>query len=147
MRAPTPPGADYPERPSPCLLLLHGCLSPTHHHKPRSMLAVSVRSSRALRLPPSGRASALARLAGAGQRRAVSTDRSTIELAYERHAAPAAASSAFGSAGPRSIVVAHGLFGSKQNWRSIARAMAAKWGLDVWAVVRGPVGSAPSDHR
>ncbi|PWN46105.1 alpha/beta-hydrolase [Ceraceosorus guamensis] len=33
-----------------------------------------------------------------------------------------------------SIVVAHGLFGSKTNWRSIARRMAEQFGVDVYTV-------------
>src|SRR5690242_1722863 len=32
------------------------------------------------------------------------------------------------------LVVCHGLFGSKQNWRSLGRAMSARFGVPVFAL-------------
>lgn len=55
---------------------------------------------------------------------------STVQLASDKYAAPA------GSSAAEPLVVLHGLYGSKQNWRSLARAMAQKLQRDIIALVR-----------
>lgn len=42
----------------------------------------------------------------------------------------------------QNMVICHGLFGSKQNWRSLAKAFAQKLGMNVYTLVsRLPQGS------
>lgn len=36
----------------------------------------------------------------------------------------------------QNMVICHGLFGSKQNWRSLAKAFAQKLGMNVYTIVR-----------
>lgn len=55
-----------------------------------------------------------------------------VSLVYELHSPPKDASPNAG--GAQSLVVCHGLFGSKQNWRSLAKAMAKQFGVPVYAV-------------
>jgi hypothetical protein len=40
----------------------------------------------------------------------------------------------------QNLVICHGLFGSKQNWRSIAKAFAQKLGMNVYTLVGCLVG-------
>lgn len=47
------------------------------------------------------------------------------------------------SAGVRAVVVAHGLFGSKQNWRSLARRMAQRWRIPVYTLDLRNHGDSP----
>ncbi|SNX83046.1 uncharacterized protein MEPE_01752 [Melanopsichium pennsylvanicum] len=42
-----------------------------------------------------------------------------------------------------SLVVCHGLFGSKQNWRSLGRAMSARFGVPVFALDLRNHGTSP----
>lgn len=34
------------------------------------------------------------------------------------------------------LIICHGLFGSKQNWKSLARAFSKRLGTDVYSLVR-----------
>jgi pimeloyl-ACP methyl ester carboxylesterase len=69
--------------------------------------------------------------------RSFSTSRrvfSPVELAYDLHAAPASTSTS--NPDKRgALVILHGLFGSKQNWRSLARALAQRTSRDVYTLV------------
>ncbi|SPO37449.1 related to Abhydrolase domain-containing protein C22H12.03 [Pseudozyma flocculosa] len=70
----------------------------------------------------------------------------TVELDYEAYHpkssdAAAAAAPRVKPLGP--IVVCHGLFGSKQNWRSLGRAMASRFGVDVYALDLRNHGTSP----
>ncbi|GAA5905955.1 hypothetical protein JCM5296_001300 [Sporobolomyces johnsonii] len=64
----------------------------------------------------------------APQRRFLGSAPSPVKLAYESHL-PANSTS---SKAP--LVVLHGLYGSKQNWRSLAKGMAAKLGREVFTL-------------
>ncbi|CED84045.1 Predicted alpha/beta hydrolase [Phaffia rhodozyma] len=44
------------------------------------------------------------------------------------------------------LVIAHGLFGSKQNWRSLTRAFAQELGMPVYAIDLRNHGTAPHAH-
>lgn len=55
-----------------------------------------------------------------------------VPLAADVYAAPTASASS--SAAP--LVILHGLYGSKQNWRSLAKSLAQKLERDVHALVR-----------
>ncbi|KAN0060439.1 hypothetical protein ACQY0O_007769 [Thecaphora frezii] len=66
----------------------------------------------------------------------------TVALDYESyHPKPNAEPTGVRAPGP--IVVCHGLFGSKQNWRSLGRAMAARFGVDVYALDLRNHGTSP----
>lgn len=56
---------------------------------------------------------------------------STVKLAVDRYPKPSEASS---SKGP--LVILHGLYGSKQNWRTLAKRLAQGTQSDVYALVR-----------
>lgn len=64
-----------------------------------------------------------------------------ITLEYELHTPPSGAEPKAGAA--KSLVVCHGLFGSKQNWRSLARGMAKKFGVPIYAVDLRNHGNSP----
>ncbi|GAA6021250.1 hypothetical protein JCM8202_001914, partial [Rhodotorula sphaerocarpa] len=66
---------------------------------------------------------------------------SPVALSSEKHAAPAGSSGA--SHAP--VLVLHGLFGSKQNWRSLAKGMAQRLGRDILTVDLRNHGHSP--HR
>ena len=53
-----------------------------------------------------------------------------VLLSSEKHAAPSSSSS------QAPVVVLHGLFGSKQNWRSLAKGMAQRLERDIITLVR-----------
>jgi pimeloyl-ACP methyl ester carboxylesterase len=64
--------------------------------------------------------------------RTFSTSRPTwqaVALASDAYAPKA-------STGSGPLVILHGLYGSKQNWRSLAKAMADRLGKEVIALVR-----------
>lgn len=58
--------------------------------------------------------------------------RRPVELAHDHY--PAVASSSSSGKGP--LVILHGLFGSKQNWRSLAKSLAQRTSRDVYTLVR-----------
>ncbi|PWN24612.1 alpha/beta-hydrolase [Jaminaea rosea] len=66
----------------------------------------------------------------------------TVDLAFEHHAPPPSSSST-ASTSCKSLVIAHGLFGSKQNWRSLSRSLASKLNLPVYAVDLRNHGTSP----
>ncbi|KAK0522432.1 hypothetical protein OC842_006468 [Tilletia horrida] len=70
----------------------------------------------------------------------------TVTLKWERHE-PRSSDKAGGTSeivdNTGAIVVAHGLFGSKQNWRTLAKSMAARTGLPVYAVDLRNHGESP----
>lgn len=51
-----------------------------------------------------------------------------LKLAWEKWSTKAATSAP--------LVICHGLFGSKQNWRSLARAFNTRLSRDIYAIVR-----------
>lgn len=53
---------------------------------------------------------------------------STVRLALDKYAAPS-------SDAKEPLVVLHGLYGSKQNWRSLARGMAQRLNRDILTLV------------
>ncbi|KAJ2698382.1 hypothetical protein H4R19_005598 [Coemansia spiralis] len=61
---------------------------------------------------------------------------STVPLAFVKNAAEA-------PAGRAPLVVVHGLFGSKQNWRAIAKQLARTLGRDVYSVDQRNHGDSP----
>lgn len=65
----------------------------------------------------------------------------SIVLDYEVYQPPADSSPKAGSA--KAIVVCHGLFGSKQNWRSLAKAMAKEFAVPIYAVDLRNHGTSP----
>ncbi|CAO1624737.1 unnamed protein product [Parajaminaea phylloscopi] len=65
----------------------------------------------------------------------------TVALDFEHHPAPSGSEPAAG--GAKAVVVAHGLFGSKQNWRSLSRLMAQRWAVPVYAVDLRNHGTSP----
>lgn len=85
----------------------------------------------------------------------------TVALAFDHFPVPAArsrpplhSSAAHGKpetasaqavqrAGVQNVVVAHGLFGSKQNWRSLGRRMAQRWGVPVYTIDLRNHGESP----
>lgn len=54
-----------------------------------------------------------------------------VQLAVDRHPAPSDSSPSHGP-----LVILHGLYGSKQNWRSLAKRLAQRIKVDVYALVR-----------
>lgn len=92
------------------------------HHTPLLRLPVDVNSvlDAAKPAPPTGK---------------------TVELDYELHPAASDSSTPAGSA--KAVVIAHGLFGSKQNWRSLSKLMAQRWALPVYAVDLRNHGTSP----
>lgn len=73
------------------------------------------------------------------RRLAHSSARAPLQLAYEHFAAGGPPRIAHAS----SVVVCHGLFGSKQNWRSLARAMAHDWGVPIYTLDLRNHGDSP----
>ncbi|GAA6015187.1 hypothetical protein JCM10207_003635 [Rhodosporidiobolus poonsookiae] len=71
--------------------------------------------------------------------RGLATAPTPVQLAYERHAP----SNLTSSRAP--LVVLHGLYGSKQNWRSLAKGMAQKLGREVFTLDLRNHGQSP--HR
>ena len=67
------------------------------------------------------------------------SDSDPVSLAYDLHRAPSSGSTRQGQ-GP--LVILHGLYGSKQNWRSLSKALAQATGRNVYALVRIESGSA-----
>lgn len=63
------------------------------------------------------------------RRQLTTASRPTLSLACDSYAPAKPARS-----GP--VVILHGLYGSKQNWRSLAKAMANRLERDVHALVR-----------
>ena len=60
-------------------------------------------------------------------------DSAAVSLAYDIHPAISSVSSNTSSLSP--IVILHGLFGSKQNWRSLSKALAQKTERTIFALV------------
>lgn len=56
----------------------------------------------------------------------------TVRLAFEKQAAD--------DSSKAPLVVLHGLFGSKQNWRSLAKGLAQRLGRDIFTLVRPSLG-------
>jgi pimeloyl-ACP methyl ester carboxylesterase len=69
-----------------------------------------------------------------GAHRTFATAPETVQLSFEKQAGG-------GSKAP--LVVLHGLYGSKQNWRSLAKGMASKLGRDVFTVDLRNHGNSP----
>ncbi|KAL1412042.1 hypothetical protein Q8F55_003039 [Vanrija albida] len=67
------------------------------------------------------------------------TTNPTVELAYDLTPPPKPRPEAEG----QSLLIAHGLFGSKQNWRSLAKAFAARLGMPVYTVDLRNHGASP----
>lgn len=61
-----------------------------------------------------------------------STRSGPLDLAADLYPAPSTASG--GSSAPP-LVILHGLYGSKQNWRSLAKTLAQRLERDVHALV------------
>lgn len=75
---------------------------------------------------------------------AASATGKTVTLDYEAYQPSAEAQSKkAGSVPVKSLVVCHGLFGSKQNWRSLGRAMSARFGVPVYALDLRNHGTSP----
>ncbi|BGP20566.1 hypothetical protein JCM10213_003828 [Rhodosporidiobolus nylandii] len=74
---------------------------------------------------------------GAASRRTFATAPETVQLSYERQTP----SNLTSSKAP--LVVLHGLYGSKQNWRSLAKGMAAKLGREVFTLDLRNHGQSP----
>ncbi|BGP38161.1 hypothetical protein JCM10449v2_002088 [Rhodotorula kratochvilovae] len=70
-------------------------------------------------------------------RRTLATAPEAVSLAFEKQA-PAGTTA---SGAP--LVVLHGLYGSKQNWRSLAKGMAARLGRDVFTLDLRNHGTSP----
>ncbi|KZT34007.1 alpha/beta-hydrolase [Sistotremastrum suecicum HHB10207 ss-3] len=62
-----------------------------------------------------------------------------VSLAFEKYPAPGSLSSEKEGA----LVILHGLFGSKQNWRSLSKLLAQRLGTDVWALDLRNHGTSP----
>ncbi|TXT07374.1 hypothetical protein VHUM_03094 [Vanrija humicola] len=63
----------------------------------------------------------------------------TVDLAYDLTLPPKPRPEADG----QSLLIAHGLFGSKQNWRSLAKGFAQKLGMPVYTVDLRNHGASP----
>lgn len=68
--------------------------------------------------------------------------RDTVKLAYDYVPAPSSASPSSSSspdappsAGEQSLVICHGLLGSKQNWRSLSKVLAQRLDMRVFVLV------------
>ncbi|GAA5822034.1 hypothetical protein JCM3770_002258 [Rhodotorula araucariae] len=88
----------------------------------------------------SPRIPSLVRLAAPSAQRTLATVPEAVSLAFEKQATAAGSG---GSAAP--LVVLHGLYGSKQNWRSLAKGMATRLGRDVFTLDLRNHGASP--HR
>ncbi|CAO1636514.1 unnamed protein product [Sympodiomycopsis kandeliae] len=64
-----------------------------------------------------------------------------VDLDFELHEPPKGSDAKAGEA--KSLLLCHGLFGSKQNWRSLAKAMAKKFGVPVYALDMRNHGTSP----
>ncbi|KZS92047.1 alpha/beta-hydrolase [Sistotremastrum niveocremeum HHB9708] len=62
-----------------------------------------------------------------------------VSLAFEKYPASGSLSSEKEGA----LVILHGLFGSKQNWRSLSKLLAQRLGTDVWALDLRNHGTSP----
>lgn len=67
----------------------------------------------------------------------------TVALSFD-HYAPASLKGPVRKAGVGAVVLAHGLFGSKQNWRSVARDMAKRFAVPIYAVDLRNHGASPA---
>ncbi|RKP06196.1 mitochondrial hydrolase [Thamnocephalis sphaerospora] len=70
----------------------------------------------------------------------------TVPLRYELHTPPPTADGT-GVSAPSPLVVLHGLFGSKQNWRSLARGFAQRLGAPVYALDLRNHGESPHEEH
>ncbi|KAF8721187.1 Alpha beta-hydrolase, partial [Rhizoctonia solani] len=68
--------------------------------------------------------------------RSLSTSRSPLDLAYEKVDPPESKSTS-------PLLIVHGLYGSKQNWRSLSKAFARKLGRPVYTVDLRNHGESP----
>lgn len=73
----------------------------------------------------------------------------TVALSFDHYPAPKVDQPQQGrpglqTAGVKSVILAHGLFGSKQNWRSVARDMAKRFEVPIYAVDLRNHGSSPT---
>ncbi|CAD6584492.1 MAG: hypothetical protein CYPHOPRED_002735 [Cyphobasidiales sp. Tagirdzhanova-0007] len=68
------------------------------------------------------------------------SDSDPVSLAYDLHRAPSSGSTRQGQ-GP--LVILHGLYGSKQNWRSLSKALAQATGRNVYALDLRNHGTSP----
>ncbi|KAK0555237.1 hypothetical protein OC845_000377 [Tilletia horrida] len=64
-----------------------------------------------------------------------------VELDFDLHSPRSSSPSSSSEAG--AIVIAHGLFGSKQNWRSLGKSIASRTGLPVYALDLRNHGDSP----
>ncbi|KAF8339653.1 Alpha/Beta hydrolase protein [Cantharellus anzutake] len=64
----------------------------------------------------------------------------SVDLAFEKAEPPN------GMNGSRPVVVLHGLFGQKQNWRSLSRAMAKELNTNVYALDLRNHGTSPHNQ-
>ena len=87
----------------------------------------------------------LARARPCAARRAFATSavsRRTVELSYEVQE-PSSTDRPVAQH-TKGLVVCHGLYGSKQNWRTIAKAMAKDYGVPIYTLVRFESHSGPA---
>ncbi|KAJ1551867.1 Alpha/beta hydrolase domain-containing protein 11, partial [Cladochytrium tenue] len=75
--------------------------------------------------------------------RSVSSSAIAVALSHEVYLPSGAAAAAAPVPSPPPLLILHGLFGSKQNWRSLAKALANRLGARVVAVDLRNHGDSP----
>ncbi|KAE8254420.1 hypothetical protein A4X13_0g3418 [Tilletia indica] len=66
----------------------------------------------------------------------------TVDLKYDLHKPSSSVEEEY-EGGTAGVVIAHGLFGSKQNWGSLGKSIAARTGLPVYALDLRNHGASP----
>jgi pimeloyl-ACP methyl ester carboxylesterase len=79
----------------------------------------------------------IARLSRAGRIAGLATTSHTVDLAFEKYDSPSASSS------QDPVVITHGIFGSKQNWRSLSKAFAKETNRPVYTLDLRNHGASP----
>ncbi|CAD6950937.1 unnamed protein product [Tilletia controversa] len=67
----------------------------------------------------------------------------TVDLKYDLHQPRSSPPAKEGEGRPGAVVIAHGLFGSKQNWGTLGKSIAARTGLPVYALDLRNHGASP----